>query len=475
MSEKLKKQSVIISLIWAFVGTIGVVYYIKIGTGMDVSPNYANNIIYYFIYAASAFSVYYCCKVITKKKAVFAGILSLLFACICIIGAQIEYLRAINWLWITWIKVLCLAIFLFPLFVLLVYILDDCRFKAAESCVKNISKWKIFLAIIVIWGIAYLAMFPGIYDYDSIDQTLQFLVTGNVSGHHPVLHSLLLSGFMKIGYVVFHSYEIGLGIFTLLQVLFLAYAAMKVAWFLLQKGYNRLFWFTMCFYLCFPLHYIMSVWDTKDSIFAGFFVLVSLSLIEMADRTSGFWDNRWNLVKFVLYVVLMCMFRNNGLYALILLIPICFFCFKERRKATIILFMLSMLIYVSYQNILLPSLGVKSGNIREMMSIPCQQLAKVYVETPEAYTDEEKEALLELIPEKNIMDYQYRPMISDATKNYLNSEVLKSDLPKYGKLYVSIGLKSPRKYIEAFLQNSCALPISPIAQNAWLFILIESM
>ena len=50
-----------------------------------------------------------------------------------------------------------------------------------------------------------------------------------------------------------------------------------------------------------------------------------------------------------------------------------------------------------------------------------------------------KEALLELIPEKNIMDYQYRPMISDATKNYLNSEVLKSDLPKYGKLYVSIG------------------------------------
>ena len=110
--------------------------------------------------------------------------------------------------------------------------------------------------------------------------------------------------------------------------------------------------------------------------FAGFFVLVSLSLIEMADRTSGFWDNRWNLVKFVLYVVLMCMFRNNGLYALILLIPICFFCFKERRKATIILFMLSMLIYVSYQNILLPSLGVKSGNIREMMSIPCQQLAK---------------------------------------------------------------------------------------------------
>ena len=72
MSEKLKKQSVIISLIWAFVGTIGVVYYIKIGTGMDVSPNYANNIIYYFIYAASAFSVYYCCKVITKKKAVFS-------------------------------------------------------------------------------------------------------------------------------------------------------------------------------------------------------------------------------------------------------------------------------------------------------------------------------------------------------------------------------------------------------------------
>lgn len=50
--------------------------------------------------------------------------------------------------------------FFISTFVLLIYILDDCRFKAAESCVKNISKWKIFLAIIVIWGIAYLAMFP---------------------------------------------------------------------------------------------------------------------------------------------------------------------------------------------------------------------------------------------------------------------------------------------------------------------------
>lgn len=48
MSERLKKRSVIISLIWAFVGTIGVIYYIKIGTGIDVSSNYANNIIYYF-------------------------------------------------------------------------------------------------------------------------------------------------------------------------------------------------------------------------------------------------------------------------------------------------------------------------------------------------------------------------------------------------------------------------------------------
>lgn len=68
MSEKLKKQSVIISLIWAFVGTIGVVYYIKIGTGMDVSPNYANNIIYYFIYAASAFQCIIAVKLSQRRK-----------------------------------------------------------------------------------------------------------------------------------------------------------------------------------------------------------------------------------------------------------------------------------------------------------------------------------------------------------------------------------------------------------------------
>ena len=52
------------------------------------------------------------------------------------------------------------------------------------------------------------------------------------------------------------------------------------------------------------------------------------------------------------------------------------------------------------------------------------------------------------------MNYQLTPMIADSTKNYFNSEEFKSDPKKYIKLYLSIGTKSPRKYVEAFLQNS---------------------
>lgn len=453
MIEKNNNYKLIYSGICGYIGTVGLIYYLKIGAANSI--NFSNNIMFYIICACSCMISYYSVQFITKRKLFFSLLGSVVYSSMCLVGAQIEYLRAMSWTIGTLLKILCLSVWIFPILIFLFSFLNEYSFKKIKILEMYISPKCIFLVIFLVWGLAYLALFPGIYDYDSISQTFQFLVSGEVNGHHPVLHSFLISFFMEIGKRLFDSYEIGLGFFTFLQLIFLAYVATRVLNFLQKKNYKRLFLFGNCFYLFFPLHYIMVMWDTKDTLFTAFFVLVSLELIELIDESTINKFAKYKSIIFVINVLFMCMIRNNAMYALILLIPLCFLCVKKYRKRIIFLFIMSLVLFGLYQNILLPNLGVEAGNKREMLSIPCQQLAKVYVETPDVFSQEEKEILFELIPEKNIMDYQYRPMISDATKNYLDTDKLMTDLPKYGKLYLEIGLRSPRKYIEAFLQNSC--------------------
>lgn len=446
-----KYKTLFLTIVWTYISLFGLVYYLKIG--MD-NRNYSNNMIYAILFPLIFMMIRKAGKYVDKKKILYSVPLAVFTSCVFVLGAQIEYWNALSWTILTVVRILALSALLVPVYLLVFHLCLDYQIKPLEWNTDNWKKWKIYLLIVFFWVLAYLALFPGVYDYDSIAQTLQFLVTGQLSGHHPVVHSFLLSSFLQIGKLLFGSYELGLGIYSLLQLLFLAYAAMSVSWYLLKKRCNRLFIFSLVFYALFPVHYIMAVWATKDTIFTGLFVLISLSLIEMADEESSFWDKKRNMVRFVVLTVLMCMFRNNGIYALILMLPVCLFCFKRGRWKVITLVAVSAVLYLSYQNVLLPAIGVVPGNMREMMSIPCQQLAKVYVETPEVFTEEEKETLFELIPEENLMGYSATPMIADTTKNFFDSDVFKSDPAKYAKLYIDIGLKSPRKYIEAFLANS---------------------
>lgn len=446
-----KRKSIYISLLWGLFAVIGIVKYLKIGVA---ERNYSNNILYFCFYFMAVVLIYQAQRYFSKKNLVISGLFAIFVSGILIIGAQIEYMRAISWTVVTALKIILLSCFLLPVFILC---FQFCIRYRAESTVWEKGKWvkwKIFLVIFLIWGITYLALFPGIYDYDSIDQTLQFLVTKKISSHHPVAHSFLLSAFLEIGNRLFHSYEVGLGIFSLLQMALLAYVASEISWRLLKRNHKILFYMSLLFYTLLPLHSVMAVWVAKDLIFTAFFALTSLSLYDMICQKDEFWSKKRNWMRYIILVILMCMFRNNAIYALIFMMPVCFFCYKKDRKKLLLVTAGGICLYLAYQNVMLPKLGVTPGNMREMMSIPCQQMAKVYVETPDVYTQEEKEALFQLIPEKNINDYQYRPMIADATKNYFNSEEFKSDLTKYAKLYVNIGLKSPRKYIEAFLTNS---------------------
>lgn len=444
------KNKTLLCISWSFLAVLGFVKFLQIGSE---NINFANNILYFILLITTSYIVYKCIQHITKKILGFSVFFSVICAAILVLGAQIENYNGLIWTVATAGKIVFLSLFLLPYIVFAIKILESyCMFESKEYTGRWIP-WTIFLIIVAWWGMAYLALFPGIYDYDSIAQTLMFLVTGEISSHHPVVHSALLSGFLYVGKTVFNSYGIGLGIYSFLQMCFLAFVATKISIYLLKKS-RIIFGVSMIFYVFFPLHYVMAVWATKDIIFSSFFALVILLLLDMIEKGKDFWGNKKNVCGYVVFILGMCLFRNNGLYALLLMLPVCFFAFKEQRKMIWKYTLIAMAMYMVFQKGILPWADVTPGNKREMLSIPCQQMAKVYTESPNSFTEIQKEELFSLIPEKEINNYPILPMIGDVTKNYFDMEEFQSDPIKYVKLYISIGAKHPKKYIEAFMENS---------------------
>ena len=89
---------------------------------------------------------------------------------------------------------------------------------------EAIGERKLFLLtwffLFIAWVPAFLVTYPGVLSYDMIAQVGSAL--GKITiNHHPVLHTWLLRVFMKLGEAVCSNHEFGIGLLSLLQMIFL--------------------------------------------------------------------------------------------------------------------------------------------------------------------------------------------------------------------------------------------------------------
>lgn len=85
----------------------------------------------------------------------------------------------------------------------------------------------------------------------------------------------------------------------------------------------------------FPFHWYMSVSMTKDTVFSAFLLLQLVSLADLLWEDRNAWRPGIRDLLFALGTVGMILFRNNGKYAMIVLLAFTFltFCFgKKARK-----------------------------------------------------------------------------------------------------------------------------------------------
>ena len=270
-----------------------------------------------------------------------------------------------------------------------------------------------------------------------------------LSSHHPIVHTLLMHAFLQIGATFFHSYNIGIFLFALLQFFFLLTAVSFAVKLLITQTVMP-----PGFIVCVVLYYIISpriqsymFLITKDVIYSTFFLYFIIFL---------YLNMKMPCLKHHILLILsgfgMILFRNEAKYILLLSLPVIAILQPTCKKFIIKYCVAIVLFCLLFFRLLLPICHVNPGSIREMLSVPFQQTARCVKEHENEITLEEKEAIASVLDYSSI-GKNYNPDRSDAVKDTFQENCSREDLVHYFKIWFRMFLKYPGSYFQATIGN----------------------
>lgn len=301
----------------------------------------------------------------------------------------------------------------------------------------------------------FLYNFPGMYTVDSVSEMEYALNNVNVfSNHHPVFHIFIIYGCINLGKLLGGAY-IGIAIYSILQMLFVAFTFSYVIKYMAKKNVNILYRIlTLIFFIIYPAFGPYSITMWKDVLFGVILVPFTIQVIEMITNKEYFKKKR-NIVSFIIISIFTILFRNNGLYVVLITLAMLLIFLKGNRKKIALMLLIVIAFNILWKGPIFKLLNVTDGPVREMMSVPVQQIARTVKYRRSELTEEEKNKIQKYIDmDLEKMAESYYPLISDNIKDHFNNEEFNNNKLDFISLWVSLFFKYPVEYIEAFLDNS---------------------
>lgn len=393
---------------------------------------------------------------IIKRYVIFSLFFSLILSFVLILGLELEIYSSIIWTPYNFINCLFLILFVFPIVYFIIKRIESIDINVKELNFKH-KKLLAFCVIFVFSFLVYLALYPGVYGYDSINQ-VDRIYKGYMNTHYSVLFCVIIGYMVKLGENIFNSYQIGVGIFVFIQIIALSLVTSNVVVECYNYTKNKIvYWIVVSFYCIFTFYKIMVVSVAQDVLFSAFFTLIFIKLFRISTDKEKFLRNKFNYVFLATDILMLCFLRNNGLYAILFTVPFLLLIKGKEKIFVICSFIIPLIIYKVIYGPVFGVLNIKSDNdgIKEALSIPTQQLSRVYVYNKSAFDEENLKNFQKYYNDiDGLESYKIGSSISDAQKNHINKEGIKNDLIGYIKFYIKIGIKDTKDYIDAFLLNS---------------------
>ncbi|MCL1851858.1 MAG: DUF6020 family protein [Peptococcaceae bacterium] len=337
--------------------------------------------------------------------------------------------------------------------------------------------WGIILAA---WVPFFIMYYPGILTFDSMSQIHQIMGHIPMNASHPILHTFIISIFVKIGDGL-GNMNIAVALFSITQMLLMSCIFAFSVVYVMKKGMHRVFVIgLLAYFSLFPVHGMYSITMWKDVLFGGVMLLFTICCIEMLTNADGFLGNRWCLGLFALATLGIMLMRNNGFYVFLLCFPFLIIFLKGYRKRLGAIFVGCLLFYTMLMGPFSAAINIEKGMGREALSVPMQQIARVAKyrgddladadwesirrffpagDTVKYYTesvDAVKDYLIYIymtIPSDNIGEH-YNPRQSNPVKDRFDEDYYQANKAEFFTEWFKVFLRFPKEYMESYLMGS---------------------
>jgi len=406
-----------------------------------------------------------------KKGAAFAAFYSLGLSFALIAGKQLHTVENFDiGNPMSWIHVLVIALFFCgPVWYLFQWFGRRCGRENNEA-VQTKTFFLTWLVIFLCWIPVFLAFYPGAFVYDAQDEYVQ-VATREFTTHHPLLHVLMLGGSVCFGNKFLGSYNAGIALYTLFQMVVLSGVFAYTLGYLKQYLSKKMYIVATFFYGLFPVFPMYAVCSAKDTLFNAAFLVMLVQLCKMCERAfAGKEENvdeavdkklPWKTCDIIIFITssaCMMLLRNNGVIAYAALsLGIVVTAIIRYGKTKIFVYLaasmlVSLILYEGVDKALTLVLRADDSESQELLTVPIQQLARTYKYSPEVFSEEEKELLFSYIPEDVLAVYDAD--LSDIVKANFDNARYSEDSSEFWGLWGRNFLKKPVTYLNAWLMTS---------------------
>ena len=427
--------------------------------------------------AITTIFIYLFYKKYSKKLHSLKHILAVIFSLCCVIGNSYQEVSSWDLVFstvplflISIMQVFCYYYLIKTIFCFIDTLLERKRtikVNTNNKLVKLFQEHPFLFSLIVMllfWLIYMIAFYPLILSKDPSFQIKQFFNVKtkyidyviplsdkvNLTNHHPVFHTMLLGGSIKLGRLL-GSDNLGLFIYAIMQSITLASSLAYTIYYLYKKKKSLVLSFILLMiYSLVPMFPFYAMSAVKDTLYTAVIIFFVITLFTILDDKQ---IKTFKYIVLLLLSILLYLLRNNGIYVVVgTILVLAIYIRKEFIYLTAVL-LLVISTYISYDKILLPALKIPAGSIRETLSVPFQQTARYVKEHGDDIPLEDKKKIDKVLEYDTLKD-RYNPNLADPVKNKYNKYTTKKELKDYFGVWKKELLKHPDTYIEATLNNT---------------------
>ena len=334
---------------------------------------------------------------------------------------------------------------------------EKAAYAVSSKQLTEAGERKVFVLTAVICLLGYLPYYlyeyPGIMTADSLVQYQQIVGITGYSNHHPVVHTLLIKLFYRIGLALTGDKIAGIATYTLVQMLFMALcAAVAVREMVrIEKKIVPAHVAPAIFFFAFvPFNAVFAVTIWKDVPFAGIAVLLSCLIAEMfRKREMGV-----RVIDYILFFVLsvfFMLFRSNAFFAMIPFMAVFICAFRKKIAPAVITALVAIVTVAVIKGPVFDAAHVARPDFTESLSVPLQQVARVLVSDADISDDDL--ALIDAVIDRTYVKELYVAGYADNIKELVRAghpEVLEANKGRYFGLWFRLFLQNPGLYVRSW-------------------------